>query len=117
MVGLINQANTRLQTTLNSTATGGSTKSMQTRNSQDVDRDGQAVSEIFENERLEGKLQPGDPKKYSDKDAASGAGHDTFPDVDLPSGYEWSTEWEIDQNYTSVDRDGKESYLFSSWKS
>lgn len=108
MVGLINQANTRLQTSLNSAATGASTKSMQSRNSQDVDREGQVVSEMFENERLEGKLQPGDPKKFSDRDAAAGSGYDALPEGELPPGYEWSTDWEIDQNYTSVDRDGEQ---------
>jgi hypothetical protein len=106
MVGLINQANTRLQTTLNSSATGGSTKSMQSRNSQDVDREGQVVVEMFENERLEGKLQAGDPKKFSDRDAAAGSGHDALPEGELPPGYEWSTDWEIDLNFNSVDRDG-----------
>lgn len=107
MVGLINQANTRLQTSLqNNAASGAALKNMTSRNSQDVDRDGQVVVEMFENERLEGRLLPEDPKKFSDKDAAAGTGYDALPDGDLPSGYEWATEWEIDQNYTAVDRDG-----------
>ncbi|RLN47096.1 hypothetical protein BBJ29_002507 [Phytophthora kernoviae] len=108
MVALVNQANTRLQTTLQSTATGPSGKSGGTpsRGSQEIDRDGQVIAEIFENERLEGKLQPMDPKRFSDRHAAPGAGQETKPEGDLPAGHEWVTDWEIDQNYTAVDRDG-----------
>ncbi|RLN83991.1 hypothetical protein BBJ28_00016522, partial [Nothophytophthora sp. Chile5] len=108
MVGLINQANTRLQTTLQNTSTGpgGKAGAAPSRGSQEIDRDGQVVVEIFENERLEGKLQAMDPKRFSDRHAAPGAGQETQPDGDLPAGHEWVTDWEIDQNYTAVDREG-----------
>ncbi|KAG6622177.1 uncharacterized protein IUM83_09872 [Phytophthora cinnamomi] len=109
MVALVNQANRSLQTSLQNTTGAPAGKSgTQSRGSgsQDVDRDGQVVAEIFENERLEGKLQPMDPKQFSDRHAAPGAGQDEKPEGDLPAGYEWVTDWEIDQNYTAVDRDG-----------
>ncbi|GMF21607.1 unnamed protein product [Phytophthora lilii] len=109
MVALVNQANRSLQTSLQNTAAGpGGKAGTQSRGSgsQDVDRDGQVVVEIFENERLEGKLQPMDPKRFSDRHAAPGAGQDEKPEGDLPTGHEWVTDWEIDQNYTAVDRDG-----------
>ncbi|KAE8887402.1 hypothetical protein PF005_g3451 [Phytophthora fragariae] len=109
MVALVNQANRSLQTSLQSTAgvpAGKAGAQSRGSGSQDVDRDGQVVVEIFENERLEGKLQPMDPKRFSDRHAAPGAGQDEKPDGDLPAGYEWVSDWEIDQNYTAVDRDG-----------
>ncbi|EEY56709.1 uncharacterized protein PITG_21000 [Phytophthora infestans T30-4] len=109
MVALVNQANRSLQTSLQSTnVTPGGKSGTQSRGSgsQDIDRDGQVVVEIFENERLEGKLQPMDPKRFSDRHAAPGAGQDERPEGDLPAGHEWVTDWEIDQNYTAVDRDG-----------
>ncbi|POM72705.1 Hypothetical protein PHPALM_10544 [Phytophthora palmivora] len=109
MVALVNQANRSLQTSLQSTtAAPGGKPGSQSRGSgsQDVDRDGQVVVEIFENERLEGKLQPMDPKQFSDRHAAPGAGQDEKPEGDLPTGHEWVSDWEIDQNYTAVDRDG-----------
>ncbi|OWZ16987.1 hypothetical protein PHMEG_0009144 [Phytophthora megakarya] len=103
MVALVNQANKSLQTSLGTTAAPGGKPQAK---GQDVDRDGQVVVEIFENERLEGKLQPMDPKQFSDRHAAPGAGQDEKPEGDLPAGHEWVTDWEIDQNYTAVDRDG-----------
>ncbi|KAL4117191.1 hypothetical protein PRIC2_012637 [Phytophthora ramorum] len=108
MVALVNQANRSLQTSLQSTTAGPGGKTGQARGSgsQDVDRDGQVVVEIFENERLEGKLQPMDPKTFSDRHAAPGAGQDEKPEGELPAGHEWVSDWEIDQNYTAVDRDG-----------
>ncbi|KUF94575.1 hypothetical protein AM588_10005410 [Phytophthora nicotianae] len=108
MVALVNQANRSLQTSLQSTtaAPGGKSGTQSRGSGQDVDRDGQVVVEIFENERLEGKLQPMDPKRFSDRHAAPGAGQDEKPEGDLPAGHEWVTDWEIDQNYTAVDRDG-----------
>eukprot|EP00644_Phytophthora_capsici_P016761 jgi/Phyca11/122091/e_gw1.47.268.1 len=109
MVALVNQANRSLQTSLQSTTAGpGGKPGSQNRGSgsQDIDRDGQVIVEIFENERLEGKLQPMDPKRFSDRHAAPGAGEDEKPEGELPSGHEWVTDWEIDQNYTAVDRDG-----------
>ncbi|KAL4160965.1 hypothetical protein PRNP1_001523 [Phytophthora ramorum] len=108
MVALVNQANRSLQTSLQSTTAGPGGKAGQARGSgsQDVDRDGQVVVEIFENERLEGKLQPMDPKTFSDRHAAPGAGQDEKPEGELPAGHEWVSDWEIDQNYTAVDRDG-----------
>ncbi|KAK1942180.1 hypothetical protein P3T76_006502 [Phytophthora citrophthora] len=109
MVALVNQANRSLQTSLQSTTAGpGGKPGSQNRGSgsQDIDRDGQVIVEIFENERLEGKLQPMDPKRFSDRHAAPGAGEDEKPEGELPSGHEWVTDWEIDQSYTAVDRDG-----------
>lgn len=123
MGALFSQANTRLQTTLQNTTTAvgahassNSSSSLsssklglsqsQQRGSQEVDREGQMLVEIYENERLDGKLLPSDPKKYSDRNAPAGSGHDTLPEGDLPEGHEWVTEWEIDQNYTAVDREG-----------
>jgi hypothetical protein len=108
MVALVNQANRSLQTSLQNTAAGPGGKTLQSRGSgsQEIDRDGQVVVEIFENERLEGKLQPMDPKHFSDRHAAPGAGQEERPEGDLPAGHEWVSDWEIDQNYTAVDRDG-----------
>ncbi|KAI9909403.1 hypothetical protein PsorP6_014736 [Peronosclerospora sorghi] len=109
MVALVNQANRSLQTSLQSTTTGpGGKANSQTKGSasQDVDRDHQVMVEIFENERLEGKLQPIDPRSFSDRHAAPGAGQDEKPEGELPPGHEWVTDWEIDHNYTAVDRDG-----------
>uniref|UniRef100_A0AAV1VBE8 Uncharacterized protein n=1 Tax=Peronospora matthiolae TaxID=2874970 RepID=A0AAV1VBE8_9STRA len=109
MVALVNQANRSLQTSLQgTTAVPAGKAGSQTRGSglQDVDRDGQVVVEIFENERLEGKLQAMDPKHFSDHHAAPGAGHDERPEGDLPAGHEWVNDWEIDRSYTAVDRDG-----------
>ncbi|CEG37697.1 uncharacterized protein PHALS_05756 [Plasmopara halstedii] len=106
MVALVNQANRSLQSLQGTTAVQGGKAGTQTRGSQDVDRDGQVIVEIFENERLEGKLQAMDPKRFSDRHAAPGAGQDEKPEGDLTAGYEWVTDWEIDQNYTAVDRDG-----------
>ncbi|CAI5707854.1 unnamed protein product [Peronospora effusa] len=108
MVALVNQANRSLQSLQSTTAGPGGKTGSQSRGSglQDVDRDGQVIVEIFENERLEGKLQPMDPKCFSDRHAAPDAGQDEKPEGDLPLGHEWVTDWEIDQNYTAVDRDG-----------
>ncbi|CAH0479135.1 unnamed protein product [Peronospora belbahrii] len=109
MVALVNQANRSIQTSLQSTAVvPGGKVGLQSRGlgSHDVDRDGQVIVEIFENERLEGKLQSMDPKNFSDRHAAPGGGQDEKPEGDLPVGHEWVTDWEIDQNYTAVDRDG-----------
>lgn len=107
----------QLQTTLqqNAGATGGGTSIVNggsarsqpsLRSSQEIDRDGQLLVEIFENERLEGKLQATDPKRFSDRNAAAGSGQDAMPEGSLPEGNDWLTDWEIDQNYTAVDRDG-----------
>ncbi|CAI5716025.1 unnamed protein product [Hyaloperonospora brassicae] len=108
MVALVNSANRSLQSLQGTTAGPGGKAGLQTRGSglQDVDRDGQVAVEIFENERLEGKLQAMDPKRFSDHHAAPGAGHDERPEGDLPAGHEWVSDWEIDRNYTAVDRDG-----------
>lgn len=106
----------QLQTTLQQNAAanggtsivnGGSARSQPSlRSSQEIDRDGQLLVEIFENERLEGKLQATDPKRFSDRNAAAGSGQDAMPEGSLPEGNDWLTDWEIDQNYTAVDRDG-----------
>lgn len=121
LTSMFSQANTRLQTTLQSTTVASSSSSLglssssasqsrqgssQLRSSQEIDREGQMLVEIYENERLDGKLQTQDPKKYSDKHAAPGMGHDAIPEGELPEGHEWATEWEIDRSYTAVDNDG-----------
>lgn len=100
---MFNTANTKLQNSLNTnrTATSGP------RQINDVDREGQEVSEIFENERIDGSLNSQDPKKYSDM--ALGDGSDLFPEVELPPEYEWASEWEVDTAYTSVDKEGTRS--------
>lgn len=106
MVALVNQANRSLQSLQSTTVAQGGKAGTQSRGSQDVDRDGQVIVEIFENERLEGNLQAMDPRHFSDRHAAPGAGQDEKPEGDLPAGHEWVTDWEIDQNYTAVDRNG-----------
>lgn len=120
ITSMFSQANSRLQTTLQNTTVASSSSlahssssgsqsrlgSSQLRSSQEIDREGQMLVEIYENERLDGKLLPQDPKKYSDKHAAPGTGHDAIPEGELPEGHEWVTEWEIDRNYTAVDNDG-----------
>lgn len=121
LTSMFSQANTRLQTTLQNTAVTSSSASLahssssasqsrlgssQQRPSQEIDREGQMLVEIYEYERLDGKLQPQDPKKYCDKHAAPGTGHEAIPEGELPEGHEWVTEWEIDRNYTAVDHDG-----------
>ncbi|TDH74021.1 hypothetical protein CCR75_009427 [Bremia lactucae] len=105
MVALVNSANRSLQSLQGAPVIPGSKTGTQLRG-QEVDRDGQVIVEIFENERLEGALQPMDPRRFSDRHAAPGAGQDEKPVGDLPSGHEWMSDWEIDQNYTAVDRDG-----------
>ncbi|CAI5743514.1 unnamed protein product [Peronospora destructor] len=106
MVALVNQANRSLQSLQSTTVVPGGKTGSQSKGLQDIDRDGQVIVETFENERLEGKLQPMDPKCFSDRHAAPDAGQDEKPEGDLPVGHEWVTDWEIDQNYTAVDRDG-----------
>jgi hypothetical protein len=104
---MLTHANTRLQTTLQQkviASVGG--KHHAGRGHSDIDREGQSMVEIYENERLDGKLHASDPKRYSARHALSGTGYDELPEGDLPEGHEWSTDWEIDLNYTSVDRDG-----------
>lgn len=125
---MLSQATTRVQSTLATTTGAAHNNSSSSSNAatlaksgtnslrasqETVDRDGQHVVEMFENERLDGKALSaahGDPKRFSDKLAAPGTGQDTLPDSSsdglLPDGYEWASEWEIDLNYTAVDRDG-----------
>lgn len=107
---MLTQANNRLQTTLQSGNNATGSQKMQgptmRQPSSISEHEGQELVEIFENERLAGRLQPSDPKRYSDRDATPGSGSESFPEGELPDGHEWAGEWEIDQNYTSVDRDG-----------
>ncbi|KAJ0405794.1 hypothetical protein P43SY_003644 [Pythium insidiosum] len=108
MASMLTQANNRFQTTLQATKVGMSATNSATRppaaRGHDVDRDGQVLVEVFENERLDGPLRATDPKKFSDRHAAAGSGHDDIPDGDLAEGHQWVTDWEIDQAYTAVDR-------------
>lgn len=107
---MLNQANSRFQNTLQTkvgiSSTSHTARGNSTRGHSDIDREGQILVEMFENERLDGKLLPSDPKRFSDRNATPGSGHDELPDNELPEGHEWATEWEIDQGYTAVDREG-----------
>ncbi|CCI48799.1 unnamed protein product [Albugo candida] len=106
LTSMFSQANTKLQTTLQNNV-GTSTRVPSSKNSHPSDKDTQLVAEIFEYERLDGKMSKiSDPKRYSDRLAIGDSGSETFPEGDLPEGYEWTSEWEIDKNYTLVDRDG-----------
>lgn len=103
LTSMFSQANTKLQTTLQNNV-GNSIRAPSAKNSH---KDTQLIAEIFEYERLDGKISKSlDPKRYSDRLAVGDSGSELFPEVDLSEGYEWTSEWEIDKNYTSVDRDG-----------
>ena len=105
---MFNTANTKLQNSLNTTRSAStSTTKPIAEADEEIDREGQDVNETFENDRMGGELRNGDPRKYSDRDAAAGSGSDAFPEFDLPEGFEWSSEWEVDTSYTLVDKDGR----------
>ncbi|TMW59495.1 hypothetical protein Poli38472_004564 [Pythium oligandrum] len=104
LTSMLNQANSRIQSTLQAKAAmAAPTNKSASRGPSDG---GQHVLEMFENERLDGKLLASDPKKFSDRAAAAGSGYDDLPDNSPPDGHEWVSDWDLDQNYTSVDRDG-----------
>ncbi|GLE06152.1 hypothetical protein PINS_up015363 [Pythium insidiosum] len=79
MASMLTQANNRFQTTLQATKVGMSSANSATarpptaRGHHDVDRDGQLLVEVFENERLDGPLRSSDPKKFSDRHASAGS--------------------------------------------
>lgn len=100
---MFNTANSKLQNSLNTNRTPSTSSA---RPASDVDRNGQEVKETYENERLDTELTDEDPLKYSAKEALTGSGTKTFPEVELPEGYEWCDDWEIDTSYTSVDKEG-----------
>ncbi|OQR94566.1 hypothetical protein THRCLA_08146 [Thraustotheca clavata] len=72
--------------------------------------DGESAEYVYEYDRVDGNiLRPSvEPKKYGDASAGIGQGDDVFPSVNVPDGFEWTSEWEIDlfSNWASVDKDG-----------
>jgi hypothetical protein len=112
LTSMLSQANNKLQTTLQNNVTSAPKSSI----SRSLDsREGQILVEIYENERLDSKLLPSDPKKFSDEKASPGFGYETIPEGNLSAGCVWTCDWEIDQNYTAVDKDGTFEWIFFFW--
>lgn len=72
--------------------------------------DEEVESEVFENERYSmvsgwgAYFMPGDRSTYSDRKGELSSSE--FPDVHLPHGYQWISDWKVDKTYTDTDPDG-----------